>query len=103
MPLVIQRQGKADRPVILCDYCRQPIEQAEDGNYQWVMARDGQVTDGGPAFFTHKRCCQAFEVGQGAGFFWGVMDLDCLPIFLAQNLGVDQQAATEKARQFMQE
>jgi len=48
-------------------------------------------------FFTHKRCCLAFEETYGGRSIWGWCDLQCLPIYLAGNLKLNWEHAKETA------
>jgi hypothetical protein len=91
MPLLIKTDPVTAhaKPAIFCDHCGREITKAHDGNYQWQM---GDTAGEGPAqvYFTHKCCCAAFE---GDDPDWGAMDLECLPVFLANNLHVNWEKA----------
>jgi hypothetical protein len=93
MPLVIQDRDNRFCPIIFCDHCGQAISDAKDGNYQWRMGLND--TDfGSRIYFTHKRCCHPFEQAhKGNGFVWGAMELQCLPIYLGNNLALGWEAA----------
>jgi hypothetical protein len=95
MPLRIQHEGGLDRPVVVCDLCGAEITDALDGNYQWVMDAEGRP-HWAEVYFTHKRCCHAFEQTNGA-VLWGAIGLECLPIFLGTNLRLDGPAAARTA------
>jgi hypothetical protein len=73
--------------VVFCDVCGAEITDALDGNYQWLL-RDEERPAGARADFTHKRCCDAFDQAH-AGAMVAAISLECLPIFLGNNLGVD--------------
>jgi hypothetical protein len=96
MPLLIKTDPVTTRakPVVFCDHCGREITEASDGNYQWRMPRTGGE---GPAqiYFTHKGCCHAFE---GDDSDWGAMDLECLLVFLANNLRVNWEKAVTTAK-----
>ena len=101
MPLVIVQRGNLSCPAIVCDHCGQEITTADDGNYQWHL--------GGPpapqaVYFTHKRCCRAFEAAHPAprsaaagGWLWGAMELSCLTAYLTRALDIDPEQAAELA------
>ncbi len=90
MPIEVrERRGKCC-PVVVCDHCGEVISDAKDGNYEWHLG-------GGPVFFTHKRCCLAFEETYGGRSIWGWCDLQCLPIYLAGNLKLNWEHAKETA------
>lgn len=97
MPLKIVYNGPFDAPKCFCDYCGKEITEAADGNYQWPYEND-QREDGAsvPVFFTHKRCCRAFEAARGGA--WGAIDLECLPYYLAKNLHVAWRKSQGMAR-----
>jgi hypothetical protein len=95
MPLVIKAEGDLSKPVIICDHCGQEITEASQGNYQWKMSKLGKGVEG-VVFFTHKSCCHAFEALNPAPC-WGAMELDCLLVYLANNLKVNWEKARKKA------
>lgn len=82
MAIRVVLDGDAFCPRVFCDQCGQRIERAREGNYQWWLDGDGTL------FFTHKRCCRAFEENHGgrSGWCWG--ELSALPFYLVQNLGL---------------
>lgn len=86
MPIMIQFRGPHAVPQIMCDYCGDLIENAEDGNYQWNHAggcEEGQLA---PVYFTHKRCCHDFEQEEGPCGGWSAVGLQALPFYLVKNL-----------------
>ncbi len=98
MPLVISREGDVDRPIIVCDHCGEPITNAKDGNYQWLIKDvHGEDTTNPPIVFTHKRCSRAFEMERGrpVGAWWAWGPLPSLPIYLMTNLGMGQKEERE--------
>jgi hypothetical protein len=97
VPLRIQDEGGLDRPVVICDLCGAEITDALDGNFQWAFDDEGRL-DGGEVYFTHKRCCHAFEQSNGGGgACWGAIGLECLPIYLGANLRLNWPAAARTA------
>lgn len=98
MPIRIQHESGCFKPVVVCDHCDEPIEDAKEGNYQWRV-ECGQPVDG-QMFFTHKSCCRDFELANGGRVGWFWTSLDALPVFLANNLKVDWQKAADSARLF---
>ncbi len=96
MPLKIEMTDFGAAPVVLCDHCGEPIVDARDGNYQWLAD-----TDGGTArryvFFTHKRCCHAFEQGRGGAAAWYAMELVDLLSYLAQAMQPDRDPVHRRA------
>lgn len=95
MPLVIKAEGDLSKPVIICDHCRKEISEARHGNYQWRMSESGEGIEG-QVYFTHKSCCHAFEEAN-PGPLWGAMELDCLLVYLSNNLKVNWDKAKAKA------
>ena len=98
-------------PVITCDWCGRPIEDARQGNYEWVFGPEGDSTAytarmasgetlTAEVFFTHKRCCHAFEMAnnRGSGVLWGAFGLECLPVYLGANLALRWREARATAR-----
>jgi hypothetical protein len=92
MPLVMQYNGPYATPQVLCDYCGEVIPDAQEGNYQWA---EEEMTEGTstPLYFTHKRCCDAFETTRGGGQHWSAIGLECLPYYLVKNLKSSWRAA----------
>jgi hypothetical protein len=97
MPLMIKTaEGGEARPVIVCDCCGKEIAGAGDGNCCWTTP----PPDGGPqvtAQFAHKACHAALEL-RDPHRPWGSVDLDCLLVYLASNLGLKWEEAVHKAR-----
>ncbi len=92
---IVNKHGQSC-PMIFCDYCQEPIEGS--GNYQFLMSSDQRT----PLYFTHKRCCDAFERAHPApeGVCWGASELDTLLVYLGNTLKVDWEKARERARLF---
>jgi hypothetical protein len=89
MPLRIVSDGGIDRPLVSCDYCRHTIDDATDGNYQWIHGE-------GTLYFTHKQCCHAFEQARPGD--WSADELQFLPLFLGNSLHVNWKKANSRAR-----
>jgi hypothetical protein len=101
MPLVIRNVGSHDLPVIVCDYCGEQIQNAQEGNYQWRMRPDHPEANIHRIYFTHKKCCDAFETANHhEDDWWAAMELDCLPIYIGNNLELDWKAARWRADYF---
>jgi hypothetical protein len=96
MSIRIKLENGLDKPVVVCDHCGDEIKTAEDGNYQWRTDGKGRPADG-RIFYTHKDCSHLFETRNGGPSRWNVMELECLSIYLARNLGVNRQEADWKA------
>ena len=94
MPLRIVEDGRYNKPTIVCDHCGEAITDVNDGNYQWRFDGRGDYP-GAAVYFTHKRCCHAFEQANPAP--WGAMALDCLFVYLSNSLKLDWEAAKKRA------
>ena len=92
MPLRIVKEGQIDKPVIVCDQCGGAITDARDGNYHWRS--DDAPVGGAEVRFTHKNCCDAFDQLNPD---CGAEELDCLLVYLANNLKLDWEAAKRRA------
>lgn len=90
MAIEIWVGGDLFAPVVVCDHCGQRIEKASEGNYQYLH-------EGGKVYFTHKKCCMAFEAARGGRLRWAGMPLEVLLVHLAHNLKVDWKKANEWA------
>jgi hypothetical protein len=102
MPIIQEVRGKRVGPVVYCDVCDQSIQDAGDGNVQWI-ANDshGRTQRTAPLFFTHKRCCTTFDRQHAAEGGVGAEDLDTWLVYLSNSLkfGERQRAeASERAR-----
>jgi hypothetical protein len=95
MPLQITQRSRTANPGIACDYCGEPIACGADGNYQWRPTDEGETAT---VYFTHKRCCHAFE--QSFPGPWCAIALPWLLPFLATNLGVDVKRTAAEIRRF---
>ncbi len=82
-------------PVIECDHCGKVIEKS--GNYEWQPDGDGTI------YFTHKGCCRAFENEHGGRSAWWCTEIDCLPVYLLNNLGIRYKDAVAKVERFAYE
>ena len=89
MALRIVSVGARDFPRVFCDWCEEGITEAGDGNYQWPIG-------GGQVYYTHKRCCHAFESAM-PDVAWGAMGLECLPVYLGGGLNVKWPEARKTA------
>jgi hypothetical protein len=87
MPLLIRLERDLFVPVIRCDYCGAEIREAGQGNYQWrtLPAREGIERE---IRFTHNACCGPFR-RQHRGELWGAINLNCLLVYLGNNLNVN--------------
>lgn len=102
MPLRFEHYNGQTRPIIVCDFCSQEIRDAKNGNYEFPMPLDNldkpQVSD---AYFTHKRCSLSFEDAIKPKYsekvIWGTCGLECLTIYLENNLKIDRKAAMATA------
>ena len=97
MPLTIKFRDGRYCPTVVCDHCAEEITDAADGNYHWRIGLND--TDfGKQIYFTHKRCCDPFEVAhKGELFMWGAMELQCFPIYLGHNMAIKWGAAVRLA------
>ena len=84
MPLDMMFKGGLYCPVVRCDWCGLPIDDARDGNVEWRMEDDPT-----PICFTHKGCCAAFERATGGYPSWLTCELVDFPVQVAANLGID--------------
>lgn len=98
MPIYIKHENGLYRPVIGCDYCGQSITDAKDGNYEWI---DPAIAPTGEIYFTHKRCCLAFEEAHGGRAIWLAGELAVLPLMLKNNLGISDERQREAAEAVM--
>jgi hypothetical protein len=99
MPLRIRvKEDALHCPVVVCDLCGKEITDARDGNYQWKMVA-AERPGGAVIVFTHKRCCHAFEEKNRAAM-WGAMEMECLPIYLGNNLRLDWPEAKRRVAVF---
>jgi hypothetical protein len=78
---IVTRRGRVC-PRVFCDHCGGEISRGRNGNYQWREPA-------GELFFTHKACSHDFENDRGGD--WLAFELEALPHFLANNLGVKQR------------
>jgi hypothetical protein len=95
MPLIMKDCPDRPCPIVVCDHCGAQITDARDGNYHWKMGlKDSDY--GSRIYFTHKRCCQAFEAGHSKCFMWAAFELVGLPIRLGDNLALDWKVARRR-------
>jgi hypothetical protein len=94
MPLRMIANGNYDQPIIVCDHCGEHIADVDDGNYQWRYDGHGDYP-GAAIYFTHKKCCRAFEMANPGE--WGALVLDVLFVYLANGLDLNWEAATARA------
>jgi len=94
MPLRIVQNGDIGIPTIVCDHCGEAITDVDDGNYHWRFDDRGDYP-GAPVYFTHKRCCFAFEKSNPA--FWGALTLNYLFAFLTKGLNLNLEHIQARA------
>jgi hypothetical protein len=94
MPLRIVEEGRYEKPLILCDQCGERIARAIDGYYLWRYDSRSDFP-GFAVYFTHQACEEAFEDANDGD--WGMVALDCLFVYLSNNLDLDWQTANRKA------
>jgi hypothetical protein len=86
MPIVMKLKNERSCPTVVCDVCQEEIEDARDGNAQWMMGEEGQG-DGAAVFFTHKQCCRAFDRAAHADDRCpGANELAHFMVFLSDNI-----------------
>ena len=97
MPIVMKLKDERSCPTVVCDVCHQEIENAKDGNAQWMMGEEGQG-DGATLSFTHKRCCHAFdEAALEDGKCPGAEELAHFMVLLSNNTRMDWAKAKRGA------
>jgi hypothetical protein len=88
MPLMIQFHDGLACPTVVCDWCQQPIDQAQAGGYFWPTGprAEGQLI---ALTFLHKGACD--DVWQA---LYGPLDcweeLLYLPTFMMDNLDMQR-------------
>jgi hypothetical protein len=92
MPIYMRLKGNRYCPTVVCDVCGQEIEDANDGNAQWMMDEAGAAL-----YFMHKRCCHAFDTGPFQKGLVGAEELPHFLVFLANNLRLDWEKAKRAA------
>lgn len=92
MPIKIVLEKDRYCTKVFCDHCGQIIEHAHQGNYEWRYIK-GQID--GEIFFTHKRCCRAFEFTNtdynGQRITWMAGSLTDFVLFLKNNLHITKR------------
>jgi hypothetical protein len=101
----MKMEGKVDKPIIVCDHCGAEIAKATDaelrsdgkqaGHFLWSYNPDGTPT--GAIYFTHQECSVAFTQ-QRQDSLWCSKDLECLPVYLLQSLGISWNDAEKKVQ-----
>lgn len=95
MPLQIKHADGITMPIIICDFCHEQITDAKEGSYQFRKPdKVGAIND---IFFTHEKCGCAFEKLEPEGL-WSSVPLECLPIYLGDNLNLNVKEARETVR-----
>ena len=95
MPLLMKMEGKVDKPIIVCDHCGAEIDGKRAGHFLWSYNPDGTPT--GAIYFTHQECSIAFTQ-QRQDSLWCSKDLECLPVYLLQSLGISWNDAEKKVQ-----
>jgi hypothetical protein len=95
MPLRMKIEGKVDKPIFVCDHCGEEIDSNRAGHFSWRYDLDG--TPKGDVYFTHQACSAAFTQQKG-GPNWCSKDLECLPVYLLQRLGISWSDAEKKVQ-----
>lgn len=95
MGIVLDYEDGQVRPVVVCDWCDQPITDGTRGNFIGSTFGDAR-----PIVFVHTGDCdRSYCAAHGGRGEWQGNDrLDVLPLYLAANLGVDWEAAAARLR-----
>jgi len=96
MPIVMRLKGNRSCPTVVCDVCGKEIADARDGNAQWMMGEEKNGT-GAALYFTHKKCCHAFDTAHSKEHVVGANDLAHFMVFLSNNIGLDWEKAKKAA------
>jgi hypothetical protein len=96
MPIVMRLKDRRSCPTVVCDVCGKEIKAASDGNAQWMMDEE-QHDSGATLYFTHKKCCHAFDVAHSDEQLVGANDLDQFMVFLSNNLHMNWEKAKKNA------
>jgi hypothetical protein len=94
MPIRVILQDGKSCPAVFCDYCGLRIEKVGQGNYHWNFDEEEKSPQGAAMYFTHKKCCLAFDRKVFAG---GAMELGTLFAYLCNSLGVDLHEERQQA------
>ena len=89
MPIRMQRQEGRSCPLVICDWCEQPITDARLGMYAWLIGTDGGLPEQGAVYFLHKPCSWAFERAHPGPWVLGWEELRVLPRCLGDTRGLD--------------
>ena len=90
MPIMLHVKGPYVVVQVVCDHCKDVIDDAKQGNYQYRAEPESLP---GVMYFTHKHCCRAFEHAMGGS--WGWVSLSALPYYLANSLHVTWEASSK--------
>lgn len=94
MPLMIKRVGTEHRPIVVCDLCNSEIADAAAGNFEWSIGlQDGDLAS---PVFLHKECSRMYRHTRGRLDYWD--DLTLLPLYLRNNLEVDEEREVRLAK-----
>jgi hypothetical protein len=94
MRLRIVQHDNRDRPMVVCDHCGEAIADVWEGNCQWRYDVPGDYP-GSAVYFTHKKCCLAFEKANPGE--WGAMQLDFLLVYPSNGLNLNWEASRIRA------
>ena len=73
MPLVIQFHGGCSYPTIVCDWCQEPITDAQDGGYFYPVTAREEGTTVAVTFLHHAACDEAYGRQYRACHWWGAL------------------------------
>jgi hypothetical protein len=92
LAIEIRIEGGEACPRVVCDVCREPIEEAGAGNMLW------NKDDHKCLWFTHKVCYQTFAAQRGRPTSW--QPLEAFMCYLLRNTGYEP-ARAERSAQMM--
>jgi hypothetical protein len=61
MPIQMNGNRGRGHAAVHCDWCGEPIVDRRAGNLQWRKSEEPAAK----VYYTHKRCCYAFETANG--------------------------------------
>jgi hypothetical protein len=97
MPIVMKLKNDQSYPAVVCDVCNKEIEDATDGNAQWMMGEETQGV-GATLYFTHKACYPVFKSVHRKEHLVGGVELSHFMVYLQNNVHLDLKQARKEVR-----
>lgn len=97
MPLEVRSEKGRYPTVVVCDQCRGIIADGNEGMYCFQVSESHLLEDSTIHFLHKSKCFDQYIGPRGGRVRWRIVPLECLPVYLGDNLKLDWDRARNSA------